>query len=140
VYFITYRICIGLQRADREVLSHGLETGIIRRLPHGEFIEVHQPLGPLDEHGHPIPLPYQGAPVPKRMNKLGAAGHPVPGSFFRPDPEEETAALERARERQHRAALEAEARNGDGGEPASSSAALPSSSSEGGSRSSDSAK
>jgi ubiquinol-cytochrome c reductase cytochrome b subunit len=140
VYFITYRICIGLQRADREVLSHGLETGIIRRLPHGEFIEVHQPLAPMDEHGHPIPLPYQGAPVPKRMNKLGAAGHPVPGSFFLPDPEEETAALERARERQHRAILEADAaRNGDGGEPASSSAAS-SSLAEGGSRSADSAE
>jgi ubiquinol-cytochrome c reductase cytochrome b subunit len=74
------------------------------------------------------------------MNKLGAAGHPVPGSFFLPDPEEETAALERARERQHRAILEADAaRNGDGGEPASSSAAS-ASLAEGGSRSIDSAE
>ncbi|HWE90383.1 MAG TPA: cytochrome bc complex cytochrome b subunit [Pseudonocardiaceae bacterium] len=114
-YFITYRICIGLQRGDREVLEHGIETGIIRRLPHGEFIEVHQPLGPVDDHGHPKALPYQGAPVPKRMNKLGAAGHPVVGSFFKPDPAEETVALERARAEQHKAALELEAaRNGSG--------------------------
>src|SRR5262249_41736872 len=34
VYYIAYRICLGLQRADREVLEHGVETGIIRRLPH----------------------------------------------------------------------------------------------------------
>lgn len=96
-YYITYRICLGLQRSDREVLEHGIETGIIKRLPHGEFIELHQPLGPVDEHGHPEPLPYQGAPVPKKANKLGAAGKPVQGSLLRPDPPEETEALERAR-------------------------------------------
>jgi ubiquinol-cytochrome c reductase cytochrome b subunit len=96
-YYITYRICIGLQRADREVLEHGVETGIIKRLPHGEFIEVHQPLGGVDAHGHAIPLEYQGASVPKKMNKLGSAGSPVPGSLFRPDPREQTEALEAAR-------------------------------------------
>ncbi|TCP55099.1 menaquinol-cytochrome c reductase cytochrome b subunit precursor [Tamaricihabitans halophyticus] len=100
-YIITYRICLGLQRADREVLEHGVETGIIKRLPHGEFIEVHQPLGEVDEHGHAVPLEYQGAPVPKRMNKLGSAGAPVPGSLISPDPVEETAALERAHAEQH---------------------------------------
>jgi ubiquinol-cytochrome c reductase cytochrome b subunit len=97
VYWVSYRICLGLQRGDREVLAHGVETGIIRRLPHGEFIELHQPLGGLDAHGHAIPLEYQGASVPKRMNKLGSAGHPVAGSLLRPDPSEETTALERAR-------------------------------------------
>ncbi|GAA4878105.1 MULTISPECIES: cytochrome bc1 complex cytochrome b subunit [Saccharopolyspora] len=96
-YYITYRLCLGLQRSDREVLEHGVETGIIKRLPHGEFIEVHQPLGPVDDHGHPEPLPYQGAAVPKKMNKLGAAGQPVAGSLLTPDPVDETAALERAR-------------------------------------------
>lgn len=95
-YYVTYRICLGLQRADREVLDHGVETGIIKRLPHGEFIEVHQPLGGVDSHGHAIPLEYQGAAVPKKMNKLGTAGHAVPGSIWTPDPAEETAALERA--------------------------------------------
>jgi len=97
VYWVTYRVCIGLQRGDREVLEHGVETGIIRRLPHGEFIEVHQPLGGVDSHGHPVPLEYQGASVPKRMNKLGSAGRPVPGTLTRPDPPDETIALERAR-------------------------------------------
>jgi len=100
-YFIAYRICIGLQRGDREVLEHGVETGIIKRLPHGEFIEIHQPLGPVDDHGHPIPLAYQGASVPKKMNKLGSAGHPVAGSTWSPDPVEETVALENARAKNH---------------------------------------
>jgi ubiquinol-cytochrome c reductase cytochrome b subunit len=97
VYWVTYRICLGLQRSDRAVLEHGIETGIVKRLPHGEFIEVHQPLAGVDSHGHPIPLEYQGAPVPKRMNQLGSGGTPVAGSFLGPDPAEETAALERAR-------------------------------------------
>ncbi|MEV6626907.1 cytochrome bc complex cytochrome b subunit [Amycolatopsis sp. NPDC051106] len=95
-YYFTYRICLGLQRADREVLEHGVETGIIKRLPHGEFIEIHQPLGGVDSHGHAVPLEYQGASVPKKMNKLGSAGHAVPGTFWSPDPAEETVALERA--------------------------------------------
>jgi ubiquinol-cytochrome c reductase cytochrome b subunit len=102
-YYVAYRMCIGLQRGDREVLEHGVETGIIKRLPHGEFIEVHQPLGPVDEHGHPIALAYQGAPLPKKMNKLGSAGHPVPGTLLRPDPRGETIALDRARAEQHAA-------------------------------------
>ena len=80
-YVVTYRICLGLQHSDRDVLEHGIETGIIKRLPHGEFIEVHQPLGPVDSHGHPIPLAYQGAPVPKRMNQLGSAGLAVKGTL-----------------------------------------------------------
>ncbi|MGQ4617212.1 cytochrome bc1 complex cytochrome b subunit [Nocardia sp. R7R-8] len=89
-YYLAYRFCLGLQRSDRAVLEHGIETGVIKRLPHGEYIEVHQPLGPVDEHGHPIPLAYQGAPVPKKMSKLGSAGKPGIGSFLRPDPQEES--------------------------------------------------
>ncbi|WP_020671478.1 cytochrome b [Amycolatopsis nigrescens] len=100
-YAITYRLCLGLQRADREVLEHGVETGIIKRLPHGEFIEVHQPLGPVDSHGHAVPLEYQGASVPKKMNKLGSAGQAVPGSLLFPDPVEETRALEQAKGNGH---------------------------------------
>ena len=87
-YFITYRICLGLQRSDREVLEHGIETGVINQMPNGAFIEVHQPLtDEVDEHGHPKALDYAGAPVPKQMNQLGFAGHPGRGSYFTPDPE-----------------------------------------------------
>jgi ubiquinol-cytochrome c reductase cytochrome b subunit len=96
IYFVTYRWCIGLQRSDRGVLEHGVETGIIKRLPHGAYIELHQPLGPVDEHGHPLPLGYQAAPLPRRMNKLGSAGSPGSGSFLFADPPAEHAALSQA--------------------------------------------
>ncbi|GAB3216380.1 cytochrome bc complex cytochrome b subunit [Kineococcus gypseus] len=43
-FVVTKRICLGLQRKDREKALHGRETGRIVRLPHGEFIEVHAPL------------------------------------------------------------------------------------------------
>jgi ubiquinol-cytochrome c reductase cytochrome b subunit len=106
VYYITYRWCIGLQRSDRAVLEHGVETGIIKRLPHGAYVELHQPLGPVDEHGHPVPLEYQGAPVPKRMNKLGSAGAPGIGSFLSADPASENDALnEAAHAAEHRARI-----------------------------------
>jgi len=82
-YVFTYRICLGLQRHDREVLEHGIETGIIKRLPTGEFIEVHQPLGPTDDHGHGL-LPYAGAAVPKRMNEVGRSPLRHIGGFFFP--------------------------------------------------------
>ena len=104
VYFIAYRWAVALQRSDREVLEHGVETGIIKRLPHGAYIELHQPLGPVDDHGHPIPLEYQGAPLPKRMNKLGSAGKPGTGSLLSADPPAEQRALvEAAAASEHRA-------------------------------------
>src|SRR6201996_7256963 len=96
VYFVAYRWCIGLQRSDRAILEHGVETGIIKRLPHGAYIELHQPLGPVDAHGHPIPLEYQGAPVPNKMNMLGSGGTPGSGSFLFADPPSEDAALREA--------------------------------------------
>ena len=85
-YFLTYKICVGLQRSDREVLEHGIETGVLKQLPNGAFIEVHQPLGPVDEHGHPVPLEYAGAYVPKQLNHLGLADSETQG-IFAPDDE-----------------------------------------------------
>ena len=43
-YIVTKRTCLSLQRKDREIVLHGRETGRIVRLPHGEYIEVHEPL------------------------------------------------------------------------------------------------
>jgi ubiquinol-cytochrome c reductase cytochrome b subunit len=43
-FYITKRWCLGLQHHDEETLHHGIETGIIRRLPSGEYIEVTAPL------------------------------------------------------------------------------------------------
>jgi len=44
MFVLTRRICLGLQRRDNAKLLHGYEAGRILRLPHGEFIEVHEPL------------------------------------------------------------------------------------------------
>jgi len=43
-FVITKRICLGLQRKDRELVLHGHETGRIVRFASGEYIEVHKPL------------------------------------------------------------------------------------------------
>ena len=51
-YAVTFRICLALRGNDRDERDHGVETGIIYRLPSGEFIEVRRPLDPLDEHRH----------------------------------------------------------------------------------------
>jgi ubiquinol-cytochrome c reductase cytochrome b subunit len=74
-YWLTVRLCLGLQQHDREVLAHGVETGIIRRLPSGGFAEIHQPLNGAD------PLPYAGWAVPKKMNRIGALGPAIKGFF-----------------------------------------------------------
>lgn len=43
-FTITRRVCLALQRKDREIVVHGYETGRIVRLPGGEYIEVHAPV------------------------------------------------------------------------------------------------
>jgi ubiquinol-cytochrome c reductase cytochrome b subunit len=43
-YWVTKRTCLSLQRKDREVVLHGRETGRVLRLPHGEFVEIHEPV------------------------------------------------------------------------------------------------
>lgn len=63
VFVLTKRLCISLQRSDRELMLHGVETGTMMRLPHGEFVEVH---GPVSEEKRAVimskedikPIPY----------------------------------------------------------------------------------
>jgi len=43
-FFLTKRICLGLQKKDREIALHGFESGRIVRLPGGEYVEVHEQL------------------------------------------------------------------------------------------------
>jgi ubiquinol-cytochrome c reductase cytochrome b subunit len=82
-YYIALRICLGLQQHDREVLAHGVETGIIRRHPDGKFVEVHQPLVTAPAHGDGHgELEYAGWVVPKKMNRLGALAPAIKGFFF----------------------------------------------------------
>ncbi|MEI5584320.1 MULTISPECIES: cytochrome bc1 complex cytochrome b subunit [unclassified Agromyces] len=47
-FAVTRRVCLGLQRRDREVLRHGYETGRLVRLPGGEYVEEHRPVGPAE--------------------------------------------------------------------------------------------
>jgi len=43
-FVITKRLCLSLQRADRDLVLHGRETGRLVMMPHGEFVEVHEPI------------------------------------------------------------------------------------------------
>ncbi|WP_311198057.1 ubiquinol-cytochrome c reductase cytochrome b subunit [Ornithinimicrobium sp. INDO-MA30-4] len=47
---IVKRLCISLQRADRDLVLHGTESGRIVRTPEGEFFEVHEPLNEYDRY------------------------------------------------------------------------------------------
>ncbi len=69
VYFITKRICIALQKKDREIALHGYESGRIVRLPGGEYIEVHQP---VDAYERVKLIDYEtSAPLVVRPNDQG---------------------------------------------------------------------
>lgn len=60
-FWVTKRICLGLQLRDRDRLLHGRETGVIMVSPDGGFSELHEPLSAyalqeLASHPHPKPL------------------------------------------------------------------------------------
>ncbi|MCG5218691.1 cytochrome bc1 complex cytochrome b subunit [Streptosporangium soli] len=75
-YAVTYRMCLGLQRSDAAVLDHGVESGVIKRLPHGEFVEIHVP--PATD----IAAHIRGKkPIP--MIEAGAEGRGVPPKGLR---------------------------------------------------------
>jgi len=76
VYLVTKRICLGLQHRERDKVMHGYETGVIQRLPSGEFVEVHAPLE-IDEAyemmSHERQEPHELAP------DVDENGIPAPG-------------------------------------------------------------
>ena len=74
-YIITKRICLGLQRKDAHLLEHGVETGIIRQLPAGEFIEETRP---VDEEALAV-LTARTEPPPLRALEAAEAEVPPPG-------------------------------------------------------------
>jgi len=77
VFVATKRICLGLQRRDRDKLLHGMETGNILRLPHGEFIEVHAPIS--DEEKAVLMAKPERTPLtmPEEIDENGVA---MPGA------------------------------------------------------------
>ena len=69
-YVVTRRICLGLQRKDLLLLERGVETGIIRQLPSGGYVEETRPLteearAVLESRTTTAALP-AGRPVPEQ--------------------------------------------------------------------------
>jgi len=61
-FWLTKRICLSLQRADRELALHGKESGRIVRTANGEFREYHEPLNEYEMWnlvGHESPAPLE---------------------------------------------------------------------------------
>ncbi|MEV7323101.1 cytochrome bc complex cytochrome b subunit [Streptomyces sp. NPDC093970] len=79
-FLVTRRVALGLQRRDRDSVLHGRETGVIKRLPHGEYVEIHQPISQARLHSltaheqyrplRPAPGPDPDAAVPARTQRL----------------------------------------------------------------------
>ncbi len=60
-YWVAKRMCLSLQRRDRDLVLHGRESGRIVRTAEGKFFEVHEPLPAherwvLVQHESPRPL------------------------------------------------------------------------------------
>ncbi|GAA2223989.1 cytochrome bc complex cytochrome b subunit [Promicromonospora sukumoe] len=65
-FFVTKRVCLALQRKDRELVLHGHESGRVVRFATGEYVEVHTPLDAQEvwlrtQHTSPQPLEIQPA-------------------------------------------------------------------------------
>lgn len=70
-FVITKRFCLGLQRRDAEKVLHGRESGLIKRLPHGEFVEVHQPLSQGELHSLTAHEQYKPAEIGPTVDENG---------------------------------------------------------------------
>ena len=82
-YWLTKRICLGLQRKDLHLLEHGVETGIIRQLPSGEYVEDTKP---LDEDGLAVLESRKPALSLPEGSTAAAAGRARPRHARRPRP------------------------------------------------------
>ncbi|WP_277455513.1 cytochrome bc complex cytochrome b subunit [Janibacter sp. DB-40] len=77
-FWATRRLCLSLQRHERDLVLHGRETGRIERSADGEFHEVHEPLDPytrwtLVQHEGTPPLQLEPAVDENGVeNKKGA--------------------------------------------------------------------
>jgi ubiquinol-cytochrome c reductase cytochrome b subunit len=92
-YWATKKICFGLLQKEAEELHHGAESGTIKRLPHGEFIEVHSEISEkrrLVIDPHPQPAPEEVVTTPQRRRAgIGTGRRSRLADFFftREDPE-----------------------------------------------------
>jgi ubiquinol-cytochrome c reductase cytochrome b subunit len=76
-YYVTKRVCLALQRHDAELLTHGVEMGIIRQLPTGEFIEEERHLTEQERAKVASKKPLPALPRPGQPDVNGV---PAPGS------------------------------------------------------------
>ena len=68
-FLIAYGVCRTLQEVEQDRLAHGVESGLIVRLPSGGYVEKHQPLRPRD-HSIAANLVSVSPPEP-RLNHRG---------------------------------------------------------------------
>ncbi|MFS8197836.1 cytochrome b [Streptomyces sp. CWNU-52B] len=108
VFAVTRRVCLGLQLRDRELVLHGRETGVVKRLPHGAYVASHRPLSPaelhtLTRHEQPRPLdpgpaqdangvPGPGGRAPGLRTRLSRTLYGAGAQVAKPTPEEYRAA------------------------------------------------
>jgi ubiquinol-cytochrome c reductase cytochrome b subunit len=74
-FIITRRVCLGLQRSDAATVAHGYESGIIKMLPSGEFVEVHREAP--EEQAAVLLSKVEGKRLPAGKDDSGI---PAPGS------------------------------------------------------------
>ncbi|WP_010525649.1 cytochrome bc complex cytochrome b subunit [Nesterenkonia sp. F] len=70
-FILTKRICLALQRKDRDTVLHGHEAGVIEMKPHGEFTERHR--RPNDYELYTLVAfesPEPSGPVPNAKGKV----------------------------------------------------------------------
>ena len=113
-FIVTKRICLGLQRRDRDKLLHGYESGRVLRLPHGEFIEVHEPINYKELAVITSKTDYSPLPAPEKTDADGVKNkkyliqkiqHKISHFYYADDVKKPTAAeIEAA---QHHAAHDA---------------------------------
>jgi ubiquinol-cytochrome c reductase cytochrome b subunit len=113
-FIVTKRICLGLQRRDRDKLLHGYESGRVLRLPHGEFIEVHEPINYKELAVITAKTDYSPLPAPEKTDADGVKNkkyliqkiqHKISHFYYADDVKKPTAAeIEAA---QHHAAHDA---------------------------------
>ncbi|GAA2527505.1 cytochrome b [Rarobacter incanus] len=73
-FWVTKRICLSLQRKDRELVLHGHEHGRIVRTDEGEYYEVHKPLNDQElwlrvNYNAHSPLPLEAQPYDESGKK-----------------------------------------------------------------------
>ena len=77
-FWVAKRVCLGLQRRDRDLVLHGRETGRLVREGHGRFFEAHEPLPTVTSDG-------RSSAVPPALRVAGP-GRPTSGTPLVPEP------------------------------------------------------